>query len=352
VAAIDPGGTAADLSQLPLDYYAPGPEYFYLRDKWGPDATTAMMQMGFPNNKGHQHLDAGSFMMWRSGRWLTRETVTYDDQITAYVDGTQTTGHGTIAHNGLLFDGVGNPEGSQRLAKTIRLESRVDYAFAAVELTPAYTLRDSGRPENANPFAKTAIREFLFLRGLNTLLVFDRVESSSDSLTWSGWPGDKLTAEQVPKTFLLHLEQDAQPTMQDSNHWLSQHGGQVLRVTTLLPAQPTSKVVDERTSASDNVGQYRLQIETKGAAQSYLLHVLQGRDANGKDLAATISDEGDHFRVDLVHPDLGGATIILQKGMTSTGGSVALTRSSCQTQALTQTIQGIEVTDDGVTWGP
>ena len=87
-----------------------------------------------------------------------------------------------VAHNGLLINGTGgtarheNPTGSYVMR---RLESRPEYSFAVVDLSPAF----SGR-------ANRVIREFIFVRDLETMVVFDRLDSTST------------------KTFLAHFEQN------------------------------------------------------------------------------------------------------------------------------------------------
>src|SRR5262249_9023484 len=142
------------------------------------------------------------------------------------------------------------------------------------------------------------------------------------------------------------------PMQQDQNHVLAQHNGQALRVTTLVPAAPTTRIVDERQGATDGVGQWRVEIDTSGAAQSYFLHVLAPRDGGEADLLSQVVDSGSSYTITLMHPTKGAATIVLQKGMTSSGGTIQVSSSQCMTQGLTSAIQDIAVTDDGPHWGP
>ncbi|MBK7146576.1 MAG: hypothetical protein IPH76_15690 [Xanthomonadales bacterium] len=67
-------GSAADFADLPLDYYAPGAQVFDLRSAHDASATQVHLQLGTPGGTEHRHYDAGSFQMWRKGRFLTRET--------------------------------------------------------------------------------------------------------------------------------------------------------------------------------------------------------------------------------------------------------------------------------------
>jgi hypothetical protein len=351
VAAVDEGGPAGDLTELPLDYYAPGPSFFYVRDRSGAEAETALFQLGFPNNKGHQHFDAGSFQLWRKGRWLSRETVGYDERIRGWGRGAPTSVGDTVAHNGVLFAGLGNTDGDGR-PKVLRLESRADYAYAAVDLSAGYLFRNRDNPERNNPFAQSVVRELVFVRAQGALVILDRLESSSESTTMRGWPGEKRAAADVPKTFLAHFEQDARPVIDRPGHAVSRNGDQVLTVTTLVPAQPTMRVVDERLAPGDRNGQERLEVETQGSARSYLLHVLAAHDASSPELGAKVREDATSFTVTLSHPSQGEATIVFAKGMTSAGGSITVASSRCGTQRLTDRVQTIQATDDGPIWGP
>ena len=66
VASTDQGGDALDYGKLPLDYYAPGPRYFYGHSTWDAKGTAFHWQMGdyAAGGVGHTHKDFGNF---RSG---------------------------------------------------------------------------------------------------------------------------------------------------------------------------------------------------------------------------------------------------------------------------------------------
>ena len=59
--------------------------------------------------EGHRHNDWGSFQMVRKSRWLSRETVSYDEAIVGWnnVPGGDA-GEG-VGHNMILFAGQGPP---------------------------------------------------------------------------------------------------------------------------------------------------------------------------------------------------------------------------------------------------
>lgn len=143
---------------------------------------------------------------------------------------------------------------SRRADRDEALESRGAYAYAAVDLTPAY--RATRHPVLDNPAVVRVEREHLFVRSLETLLVFDRVESTSGS---------------QPKLFLAQLRDRARRGRCIA-HGHGHQRPQAMRMTTLVPAAPTYRpVVNE----GGPVGQFRVEVETSGSAQSNFLHALQ-----------------------------------------------------------------------------
>src|SRR5262249_52826950 len=68
VAAVAPPGLQREFNALPLDYYAPSSGYFFLRTGWTPNCTALLLQLGAPPGNSHEHLDQGTFQIWRSGR--------------------------------------------------------------------------------------------------------------------------------------------------------------------------------------------------------------------------------------------------------------------------------------------
>lgn len=185
-----------------------------------------------------------------------------------------------------------------------------------------------------NPYASRAIREFLFVKPLDTLVVFDRLESASTA----------VPAEQVQKTFLAHFQQ--QPTIQ-SNSVLGLDGDQALRMTTLVPAVPSYRIINEGSS----VGQYRVEADTAGSAQSHFLNVLQARDASAPDLQTQIKETSDAYEVTLTHPTKGSAVVTFRKGMESQGGSFGYAAAGAPAAvALGAGMQVQTITDAGPAW--
>jgi hypothetical protein len=329
VQAVDPQSAALAFTGLPLDYYAAGARWFYGRNAWGPTATTFVLQMGdrdygSSGSTGHTQEDFGSWQMWRNGRFISRESVGYGEHTGETIrgkggSGSVPTTHG-LAHNTLLVDG-GSISGMYQTARAVtvpRLEYHPDYSFAVANLTP---LRS--RPDG-NPAFVSLQREFVFVRALETLVVFDRVESASASAI---------------KTFVNHCE--TSPTTSGNNSATCTSGTQALVMTTLLPASRTYTVVNEGTQY---VGQYRIEVDTTpGTAQSYVLTVLQAKDAGAASLSPSVVDNGTSYTVTLNASN----SITFEKGMASSGGSI---RTASGTRAFRSDIQRMTVGDGGPLW--
>jgi hypothetical protein len=317
VRMLDRGGSERDFAQLSPDYYAPGPAYLYGRNQWGAQSTAWQLQLGLAQDPGHGHNDMGNWQIWRNGRWLSRESTGYSDTVAGYAGGGGVDTNNAVAHNVILINGVGgSPNHDQPTTRYAmrRLESRPQYAYAAVDLTPAYSAR-----------ATRVEREFLFIRSLETMIVFDRLNAATT------------------KTFLAHFEQN--PTVDQANRVVNAvNGTQALRMTTLLPANVTYRVVTE----GGSVGQYRLEADSAGAGQTYFLNVMQAKGAADPDLGMSIVDNGSSYTVTLTHPVQGTVTVTFQKGAATNGGSVAI---SGQTYQLSSGMQSMTVGPTGPVWG-
>lgn len=311
---------------LPLDHYASGPGYLFTRNRWGEDATTVWIQGADPEGDrgGHQHADYGTFHIWRSameganlrGRYLSRETVTYEQDVAGYGGSGAANGGDTIGHNSVLVNGANmGPRYSNGLGTVERVESAPGYAYLAALLTPPGTAAQVWR------------REFVFVRGLETLVVLDRLQTASAGAT---------------KTFLNHCETN--PVVSGDSATCTV-GGSSLVMTTLLPgdAATTYRVVDE---GSSTFHQYRVEVDTTpGTAQSYILTVLQAKDSGAASLAPTVVDDGTSWTLTLDGSNL----ITFQKGMASSGGTITTAGS---TRPLRADVQTMSVTDDGPVWAP
>jgi hypothetical protein len=125
--------------------------------------------------------------MWRKGRFLTRETAGYSDQIAGFQGQRQhvDTEH-PLAHNTLLFEGwntgrwvgrgphvipVGGDRGEQPrgLPEVRRLQHEPQFGYVAVDYSDAYRNMPDSRVDW--PYADKAWREFVFIRPLQALVI-------------------------------------------------------------------------------------------------------------------------------------------------------------------------------------
>jgi len=339
IEAVDNGGTSQPFAGLPLDYYASGPSYLYVKNSWLPSASSLAFILGYPAEVGHLHLDAGSFQINRNGYWLSREAVGYSDSITG-PGGVGSVGtDSTWTVNGLIIDNM-QLAGSYVEGPPVvtRLDSQPNYVFTSVNLSAAYRAPTSsytnpdGTPRDDNPSVASAVRDYIYVRPLETLVAFDRIATQDPSTV--GWPTLAASPASIRKTFLLHFPNN--PTIQDSTHVLGVNGTQALRLTMLVPAAqsvPSSVVVNEAMSgqAGDTSPQFRLEESHSGEAQSYLINVIQARDATAPDVTATMTENATSFTITLTHPINGTAVIQFAKGMTSTGGSFGYAASGMPT---------------------
>ena len=353
----DPGGAATAYDTLPLDYYASGSGYGAAKTAWNATATqlTYFFKTPMSNIVGHAHEDWGSFSLWRGGRWIMRETAGYSDTIagTPGIQGGAGQDSGSpFAHNVPVFTNValGMDSNTSYVLPTVhvsapsvnRLESNPNYFYADVDLTGAYKW-DNGHAQFNTGVVGHVERELLYLRNLETTVVFDRVTTQNQT-----HPAATLTAAQVVTSFLTHYETN--PTIEDASHFTATNGTQVLRQTVLLPLAPARRVIDE----GGAVGQFRVEIDASGAAQRYQLHVLQARDAGGANILATLADSTPAdpatgtFTVTL-HPTVGNDTVIVfNKGQSSSGGTINVAGGGVVN--LRTTVQPVSYTDNGPVW--
>lgn len=378
VLATADGGVARPISELPLDYYAPGPGFFFTRNRWAEDAAVLLFQLKrTQGNGGHDHNDFGSFQIWQKGVWVAKESTLY----AAWMD--WGSAFSSWAHNTLTLSQDGAWEGRPYGAvegypagdpQVTRLESAEGYAYAAVDLTPAYLWGDGWwytEEQNGvecfrevNPYVVSAVREFLYLRGLNALIVLDRVESkdsTEDEPTQEVF-GDTYfwRAEEVNRIFNLHLNAP-EPTLDEAAHIALIKAGknQQLRLLTLLPEQVSYAVRDEQANLAGAEGyseaqewrQWRLEVRGQGERAMHMLNVLQLMEEGGRPLEAQlVSNTESSVRVRLTLGEQ-QAEVTFDKGMTSTGGTVATgTGSLGAARALRADVQTLQVDGDGVHW--
>jgi hypothetical protein len=312
----DPSGTARAFTDLPLDFYAAGAGHVLGRNGWGSTGTTFQWQLKDGPDEGHGNMDWGNFQIWRAGRYLTRESPSYGDTIAGFagsgtVDGNLALGHNVVVINGAGIRGDWYTEGK---AVVTRLESQAGYTFASTNLTPTAT----------NAAFVNWVRDLVFVRGIETTVILDRIQSSAANAT---------------KTFLLHSE--TSPAIGAGTATLT-NGTNALVATTLVPAASTYRVVTE----GGTIGQYRIEIDTvPGTAQSYVLTVLQARASSAPSLSPSVVDNGGSYIVTLD----GATSITFEKGMGSSGGSIT---AGGVTTPFRNGVQTMTVSEAGPAWNP
>lgn len=357
---------AADQSDLPLDYYAPGAGVFDMRSAHSADAMQVHLQLGTPGGIEHRHLDGGSFQIWRKGRWLSRESVGYSDLLAGLGGIGDASSEAPVAHNTLMFEGkttgmwIGSgprviPPGEDRqdnpdgLPEVVRLQHHPDFAYVAVDYSKAYRNRQGPRVDW--PYADRVVREFLFVRSLQALVILDRMRASSDSLLpfyqTADWlnPGPHLSADQVRRTFAMHFE--TSPTVSGARV-TALNGDQTTDLITLVPAAPVYRIFNEDRPGDEQTGQFRLELDSAGSVESYFLQVIHGRDTGGPALSATLTDNAGEWVIQLNGANAQSATITLAKGMTSTAGSIAINGAAAE--PLRDSVQGINVSSERPVW--
>ncbi len=316
VGALDNGGPSASFSSLPLDFYAPGYQQMYVQSGWTAANTRSMWQMGAPNGVGHNHEDWGTFQIWKNGRWLTRESVGYAQAVAGFGGSGSVDTNSPYAHNSILFGGSDTKAGSGNIIVD-RLESKPGYSYAKVNLGLS------------SP--KSWVREFVFVRDLDTTVIMDRLNTNSASTS---------------TTFLLHSE--TAPTIEDAQHVTITNGAEALRMTMLEPLSPLLKVVTE-----GGPGQYRIEATNAnpGSARSYLLTVLQARDASAANISpvALDSNPGNPTNGTFTVTLDANHSIVFNKGMSSSAGSITI--NGRQTNFRLD-VEPINVNSSGISWGP
>ena len=245
------------------------------------------------------------------------------------------------------------------LPEVVRVQHHPEFGYIATDFSRSYRNTNGRRVDW--PYADKAVREFLFLRRFNALVILDRMRASSDSQMAFYFTPDWINtiegtntpdplavhanAANVVRTFLMHFET---PPSLTANRASAVVGEQVADLITLLPASPTYRVINEDVAGNELYGQHRLELDSTGAIESYFLNVVNGRDVGTAALAASLADNGASWTLTLTDPQQGTASIVLQKGMASAGGCV--TFGAAAPIALNPGVQGIQVTNDGPVW--
>jgi len=348
--SVDPGGSSQAYSTLPIDYYSSGAQYMYSRSDWTTNATSMLWQMGITNGTnmgttqswagGHGHWDAGTFQVFRKGVNIIRETPGYSEFVAGYNGvGTSDTFAG-FAHNIPVIGGQAaiNVQGcSDGPGVVKRLETQPNYAFAATDLTLVYQNNgcDSGHPARQNPHVVSVVREFIYYRGINVLVIVDRLQSDAST---------------TGTTFVSHCE--TKPNVVSATIACID-GTQEALYTALVPAAPAIAIVAENANGANAVSwQYRIEANNSnpGNTVSYNIYTIQLGDASGfSALTPGVVDSSPAnplsgtFTITLGPSD----SLVINKGIASSGGTI---QAAGSTKALATAVQGMTITDGGPVW--
>ena len=349
--SVNPGGSSQAYSTMPLDYYASGPQFMYSRSDWTTNGTSMLWQMGITNGTnmettqswggGHNHNDAGNFQIFRKGVNIVRETMGYVESVAGYNSvGTADTVTG-LAHNVPLMGGqggsniVGGCTDGPGIVK--RLETQPNYSFAVTDISLAYKnlVCDPGRLGRANPYVVAVVREYYYFRGINVLVIVDRLQSDVASRS---------------TTFVSHCETN--PTVVSATIACID-GTQEALYTALVPAAPSIKIVAENANGANAANwQYRIEANNSnpGNVVSYNVYTIQLGDVSGfSPLTPGVVDStpgnpsSGTFTITLDAND----SLLINKGITSSGGTITAAGS---TRALATAVQGMTITDSGPVW--
>jgi hypothetical protein len=349
--SVDPGGTALAFSNLPLDYYSSGAQYMYAHDAWAATGTAMLWQMGLnqganpsPNSAlgtGHYHQDAGTFQVSRKGVNIIRETPAYGETVAGY-GGAGTVDAATgFAHNIPLIGGqasinlFGACADGPGMVK--RLETQPGYAFAVTDLTLTYQNKvcDSGHLERQNPYAVAVVREFYYFRGINVLVILDRLQTDTASRS---------------TTFVSHCEKN--PTVAGATV-ACVDGTQEAFYTALVPSAPTINLVAENANAATAPNwQYRIEANNAnpGNVVSYNIYTIQLGDAAGfTPLKPSIADSSSGtptsgtFTITIDAND----SLVVNKGIASSGGTI---KAAGNSTTMSTIVHGMSITSSGPVW--
>ncbi|MGA2097013.1 MAG: hypothetical protein ABSH39_11985 [Candidatus Acidiferrum sp.] len=349
--SVDSGGAALAFSNLPLDYYSSGAQYMYAHDAWATTGTAILWQMGLNQGAnpsptsalgtGHYHQDAGTFQVSRKGVNIIRETPAYGETVAGYGGSGNVDGATGFAHNIPLIGGqasinlFGGCADGPGVVK--RLETQPGYAFAVTDLTLTYQNKvcDSGHPERENPYAVTVVREYFYFRGINVLVILDRLQTDAAARS---------------TTFVSHCE--TSPRVAGATVACID-GAQEAFYTALAPSTPTITVVAENAnSATDPNWQYRIESNNAnpGNVVSYNIYTIQLGDAAGfSPLKPSIVDSSSGtpasgtFTITIDAND----SLVVNKGIASSGGTINAAGNST---TLSTVVHGMAITSNGPVW--
>lgn len=328
------GATGTDLTALQLDYYAPGPGTMFARDTWanGVSDKPTVFQLLIGSIHGHHmHCDAGSWQAVRGDRWVSKGAETYNENLTGITGSGTVNGASMWGHNGVTVNNIGGSTTCfNNEPPVLRLDRTANYIFAATHLLEYL---------GAQASASALVREYVYVRALNTLVTFDRIVTSGTS---------------TPKTSVVHCPVDM--TNPSAGVYVCANGDERMK-TIFLSDDITDQVasyleVNERAGSCPHAQcdpQHRVQQEITGTTTSYLVSAHQAYTTGDTEMTASLAEDGDSITVTVT---VGGSTAVMDfaRGATSTGGSINLNGGGAT--AFDTGVDPFSTTTGGFAWGP
>jgi hypothetical protein len=310
-------------NQLPLDYFAPASRSVYMRSAWGANTSSISFMFGRSPAAGHKHFDAGQFQWWRNGRWVSRESTGYwgaGESVIGLDGGERVDVNHPVAHNTVLFEGRANINGSTETpgaqslpegnAEMLRLFANADFVYGAADLVKSYRYRRGPNPCRYDwPYAQNVVREFVYLRSIETMVLIDRLTGSGDSATYppngnavdcyNNFTGAVRTPSEVVRHVVIH---GMETLSQNAGWYLSNSGDERLAVRPLLPTSATITALNERNAASGGgaQGNVRLDIRASGAATIEFVNVIHASGNTSVLPNVAIASDGNDRIVSIV----------------------------------------------------
>jgi hypothetical protein len=268
-----PPGPIRRLTDLPLDRRASFWDFW--RQSWKPDATRIMIQLAYGAGGGHNHHDVGSFQVAKGKDWLTKEHTGY---ATKFVD---CAAEDAEPHNVITFWQAKKPyggygpltaflQGNPVLDTLWGHQQPSNHSYCALDLTPAYR---ANRKDLDPTWVHRVLRQYLYLRDVDVLLVVDRLSADRELLR------------------RFHLNLTDKPEQRNDGSWLCP-GGMIFR--TLWPAHAENRVIYMGYNGAPypNLYGYRLDVCTH---EDFFIHALccSGEVRLGLDADWTVH-VGDH----------------------------------------------------------
>jgi hypothetical protein len=181
----------------------------------------------------------------------------------------------------------------------------------------------------------SVVREYIYLRGINVLIIVDRLQSDAPTTS---------------TTFVSHCETNPRVV---SATIACIDGAQEAFYTALVPAAPSIGVIAENANGANAANwQYRIEANNAnpGNVVSYNIYTIQLGDASGfSALTPAVVDSipgnplSGTFTITFDPND----SVQINKGIASSGGTITAAGS---TKALATTVQVMTITDNGPVW--